>query len=228
MHSRSKREAERRRNVIIFSLCVLSVLLLILGARALWIRAGKKEEAKKASMKEEVSWEGAPPLDVQLLTVNDYSRPGIPMEQINGIAVHYTANPGATAQQNRDYFENLKDSQLTQVSSHFIIGLKGEIIQCIPSSEISYATNERNVDTLSIECCHPDETGKLKKATYNSLVDLTAWLCNRFMLSTEDIIRHYDVTGKNCPKYFVENPEKWEEFKEAVHTKMEKLKEEFQ
>ncbi len=211
--------------MIIFCLCVCSVLLLILAARAVWNRAGEKEKEKKAQLREEVSWEGAPPLDVQLLTVNDYSRPAIPLEQINGIAVHYTANPGATAQQNRDYFENLKDSQQTQVSSHFVIGLEGEIIQCIPSSEMSYATNERNVDTLSIECCHPDETGKLKKATYNSLVDLTAWLCSRFMLSTDDIIRHYDVTGKNCPKYFVENPEKWEQFKEDVHKKMENLKE---
>ncbi len=227
-YRRSKRIAERRRNVIIFSLCACSVLLLILAARAVWNRAGEKEEEKKAQLQEEVSWEGAPPLDVQLLTVNDYSRPAIPLEQINGIAVHYTANPGATAQQNRDYFENLKDSQQTQVSSHFVIGLEGEIIQCIPSSEMSYATNERNVDTLSIECCHPDETGKLKKATYNSLVDLTAWLCSRFILSTDDIIRHYDVTGKNCPKYFVENPEKWEQFKEDVHKKMENLKEEAQ
>ena len=151
--------------MIIFSLCACSVLLLILAARAVWNRSGEKEEEKKAQLQEEVSWEGAPPLDVQLLTVNDYSRPAIPLEQINGIAVHYTANPGATAQQNRDYFENLKDSQQTQVSSHFVIGLEGEIIQCIPSSEMSYATNERNVDTLSIECCHPDETGKLKKAT---------------------------------------------------------------
>ena len=214
--------------MIIFSLCACSVLLLILAARAIWNRAGEKEEEKKAQLQEEVSWEGAPPLDVQLLTVYDYSRPAIPLEQINGIAVHYTANPGATAQQNRDYFENLKDSQQTQVSSHFVIGLEGEIIQCIPSSEMSYATNERNVDTLSIECCHPDETGKLKKATYNSLVDLTAWLCSRFILSTDDIIRHYDVTGKNCPKYFVENPEKWEQFKEDVHKKMENLKEEAQ
>ena len=227
-YSRTKRIAERRRNVIIFSLCACSVLLLILAARAIWNRAGEKEKEKKAQLQEEVSWEGAPPLDVQLLTVNDYSRPAIPLEQINGIAVHYTANPGATAQQNRDYFENLKDSQQTQVSSHFVIGLEGEIIQCIPSSEMSYATNERNVDTLSIECCHPDETGKLKKATYNSLVDLTAWLCSRFILSTDDIIRHYDVTGKNCPKYFVENPERWEQFKEDGHKKMENLKEEAQ
>lgn len=214
--------------MIIFSLCVCSVLLLILGARAVWLRSVEKEKEKRARLQAEVSWEGAPPLDVQLLTVNEYSRPAIPMEEVNGIAVHYTANPGATAQQNRDYFENLKDSHQTQVSSHFVIGLEGEIIQCIPSSEMSYATNERNVDTLSIECCHPDESGKFEQATYDSLVDLVAWLCNRFMLSTDDIIRHYDVTGKNCPKYFVENPEEWEEFKEAVHNKMEELKEEFQ
>ena len=35
------------------------------------------------------------------------------------------------------------------------------------------------------------------------------------------MIRHYDVTGKNCPKYFVENPEAWEQLKEDVHTRME-------
>ena len=202
--------------MIIFSLCACSVLLLILAARAIWNRAGEKEKEKKAQLQEEVSWEGAPPLDVQLLTVNDYSRPAIPLEQINGIAVHYTANPGATAQQNRDYFENLKDSQQTQVSSHFVIGLEGEIIQCIPSSEMSYATNERNVDTLSIECCHPDESGEFTQATYDSLVKLTAWLCDELKISRKHVIRHYDVTGKSCPKYFVDNEEAWTTFKEDV------------
>lgn len=209
--------------MIVVSLCILSLLFLGLGGRAVWLHA-KEKEAQKRALLLEASWEGAPPLDVQLLTVNDYSRPGIPLEQINGIAIHYTANPGATAQQNRDYFENLKDSHITQASSHFIVGLEGEIVQCIPSSEISYATNERNVDTLSIECCHPDETGEFTQATYASVVELTAWLCGRFMLSTDDLIRHYDVTGKNCPKYFVEHPEAWEQFKEDVHTKMEEQK----
>lgn len=49
-----------------------------------------------------------PPLDVQLLTVNEYSRPGITLVQVNGIVIHYTANPGTSAQDNRNYFENLK------------------------------------------------------------------------------------------------------------------------
>ena len=68
-------------------------------------------------------------------------------------------------------------------------------------------------DTLSIECCHVDESGAFTDATYISLVRLTGWLCYRFNLTSEDVIRHYDVTGKNCPKYYVEHPDKWQEFK---------------
>lgn len=153
-----------------------------------------------------------PELDVELLTINEYSRPGTALEKIRGIVVHYTANPKSTAIQNRNYFEGLKDSGASKVSSHFVIGLDGEIVQCIPSSEISYASNERNVDTLSIECCHSDETGKFNKDTYKSLVHLTAWLCCEFNLSPDDIIRHYDVTGKNCPKYYVEHEKEWEKY----------------
>ena len=155
-------------------------------------------------------------MDVQLLTMNPESRPGIALEKINGIVIHYTANPGTTAQNNRDYFEGLKDSHETQASSHFVIGMDGEIIQCIPSTEIAYASNDRNNDTLSIECCHPDESGKFTDATYRSLVQLTAWLCVKFGLTEDDVIRHYDVTGKNCPKYFVEHEDAWEDFKENV------------
>ena len=29
-------------------------------------------------------------------------------------------------------------------------------------------------------------------------------------------IRHYDVTGKTCPKWFVDNPEEWEKFKKEL------------
>ena len=94
------------------------------------------------------------------------------------------------------------------------MGIKGEIVQCIPSSEISYASNSRNSDTLSIECCHKDKSGKFTKETYQSLVELVGWLCQRFGLTSEQVIRHYDVTGKNCPKYFVEHEDEWEQFKE--------------
>ena len=64
-----------------------------------------------------------PDIDVELLTVNPYSRPGDATGRINGIVIHYTANPGSTAIDNRNYFEGLKDSHETQASSNFIVGL---------------------------------------------------------------------------------------------------------
>ena len=97
-----------------------------------------------------------------------------------------------------------------------MVGLEGEVIQCIPSTEMSYASNDRNVDTLSIECCHMDETGQFTQETYDSLVELTAWLCGKFNLPVEDVIRHYDVTGKECPIYYVKNEDAWTRFKEDV------------
>lgn len=160
--------------------------------------------------------EGAPYIDVELLTPNEYSRPQIPIESVNYIAIHYTANPGATAIANRNYFENLANTHDTKVSSHFVVGLDGEVVQCIPTSEMSYATNSRNVDTISIECCHLDETGKFNDSTYDSVVKLTAWLCVRFGLTSENVIRHYDVTGKDCPKYYVENPDAWLQMKADI------------
>ena len=157
-----------------------------------------------------------PDLDVELLTVNPYSRPGTALTQVNGIVIHYTANPGATAQNNRDYFENLSISHEAKVSSHFVVGLEGEVIQCIPTSEMSYATNSRNVDSISIECCHKDDTGVFEQETYDSVVKLAAWLCARFGLTSEQVIRHYDVTGKECPKYYVDHPDAWERMKADI------------
>ena len=215
---KAKAERKKRRKkvmiqkITIFGAALLTACLIAVGGN----RIGAAIEERRLLEARNESFVGAPPFDVELLDVNEYSRPGIPLEQINGIVIHYTANPGSTAQNNRDYFEGLKDSHETKVSSHFVVGIEGEIVQCIPSSEIAYASNSRNSDTLSIECCHPDETGKFTDATYTSLVRLTGWLCYRFNLTSEDVIRHYDVTGKICPKYYVDHPEAWEQFKTDV------------
>lgn len=154
-----------------------------------------------------------PEITEDFLTVNENSRPGIKLEKVNGIVIHYTANPGTGAKANRDYFESRKDQENTavnKVSSHFVVGLDGEIIQCIPLNEIAYASNDRNQDTISIECCHPGKNGKFNKKTYHSLVKLCAWLCVRYEIADKtDIIRHYDVTGKLCPLYYVKHPSKW-------------------
>lgn len=146
------------------------------------------------------------------ISINEYSRPGEKTGKITGIVVHYVANPGSTAEQNRQYFDGLKLSRTTYASSNFIIGLDGEIIECVPLGEVAYASNNRNYDTISIECCHPDETGKFTDATYKSLVKLCRWLMDVYDIEVNNVIRHYDITGKICPKYFVEHEDEWREF----------------
>ena len=91
-------------------------------------------------------------------------------------------------------------------------------------AEIAYASNSRNEDTVSVEICHPDEEGRFERASYDRAVELTAWLCREFSLDPEeDVIRHYDVTGKNCPRYYVEHPQDWEGFRKDVSAALEAL-----
>ena len=151
-------------------------------------------------------------VDQQIIKVDGDSRRGVMLEGVRNIVIHYVGNPGSTAQQNRDYYA----SRSSDVSSHFVIGLKGEIIQCIPLHEKSSASNHRNKDTISIEVCHPDESGKFTDAAYQSLVKLTAWLLDVCDLDSDDVIRHYDITGKQCPLYFVTHEDAWKKFLQAV------------
>lgn len=163
-------------------------------------------------------------VEPMFLTPNPFSRAQEPLMEIKGIVVHYVANPSSTAINNRNYFESLKDQipeNAWSASSHFIIGLDGEIIQCMPLAEISYASNHRNRDTISIECCHPDETGQFYDSTYQSLVKLTAYLCRELKLEPSAVIRHHDVTGKICPKYFVDHWDMWQTFLNDVKQEIE-------
>lgn len=151
-----------------------------------------------------------------LLPRNPYSRPGDLLEEINGIVIHYVGNPGTTAAQNHSYFAGLARSGDTYASSHFLVGLEGEILQNVPLNEIAYCSNDRNSDTISIECCHPDEEGKFNDATYLSLVKLTRWLMDYYHLESNQVIRHYDVKGKECPLYYVRHPDAWAAFLEDL------------
>lgn len=155
-------------------------------------------------------------VDQQYIAEDGYSRNGRDLRRVRDIVIHYVGNPGSTAQANRDYF----DSSKSTVSAHFVVGLDGEVIQCIPLDEQSSASNHRNNDTISIEVCHPDSTGEFNPVTYARLVELTAWLCEEFRLDEDDIIRHHDVTGKLCPLYYVEHEDAWEQFKTDVKEKL--------
>lgn len=203
---RKTKRKKRIRAIIIF----LLVIALAVGAGfgILLYKNGGKMPQKPLNVK---TLDVPEYVDVKLLHVG-LARTGVKLVEINNIVIHYVGNPGSTAQNNRDYFNKID----TEVCSHFVIGLDGEIIQCVPIDEKSNASNNRNLDTISIEVCHPDDTGKFNEVTYASLVKLTAWLCDNSGLKAKDVIRHYDITGKECPKYFVDNESEWTRFLEDV------------
>jgi N-acetylmuramoyl-L-alanine amidase len=140
-----------------------------------------------------------------------------------GILVHYVGNPGSSALGNRNYFEAGAGGNHT--SAHYIIGLQGEVLLCVPENECAmhagkaYAAcyNEvcktNNSTLIGIECCHPGADGKFNDATTKSLIELVVDICIRNKLDPKDVKRHYDVTGKSCPMYYVQNPSAWNELK---------------
>ncbi len=240
--TREEWSRRRRRNkiILIFIIAILTLAILVMTVLITY-RVVQRDNISNQGLIHDIkddflgsNWDGIAAIEGQLsngveisseyLTPNEYSRPKTPLKDINSIVIHYTANPGTTAANNRSYFEGLAKKHTTYASSHYIIGLEGEIIQCIPLNEIAFASNNRNDDTLSIECCHEDETGRFNEATYASLVSLTAALCIEFDLGEEDIIRHYDVTEKLCPLYYVEHEDEWYEFRKEVMVKVEELK----
>ena len=174
------------------------------------------EETEKILDPEEEYYVPKPYIDEQLLSINQWSRPGEKLKSLDYIVIHYLGNPETTAQENRDYFESLKDLRNVSMSANYVVGIDGEIIHCVPDDEVAYASNSANSYSISIENCHKDETGELTDKTYTSLVDLTAYLSEQYGIDREHIIRHYDVTGKECPLYYVDHPDKWEAFLDDV------------
>lgn len=166
-------------------------------------------------------------LITDLIPLNPYSRPGTHLEVVKNVVVHYVGNPGSTAKNNRDYFANqpafAKLGKARYVSSHYVIGIDGEVIQCVPEDEIAYCSNAANSYSISIECCHPDSSGQFTSFTRSSLVELLVQLCKRYELTSEDIIRHYDVNGKKCPLYYVVHPDEWRNLKADVSAQLSSI-----
>lgn len=213
-YRKSRRKAGRGTSgIAVFLAFVLGIMIGLGGGYFLWGLERPNTVDLKAV--EVPKW-----VKQDFIRKNVFSRPDVSMTRVNNIVIHYVANPGSSAAGNRNYFDSLADQDPqkggTSTSSHFVVGLEGEVIQCIPVDEVAYANAPRNEDTISIEVCHPDESGKFNDVSYQSLVKLTAFLCRELKLTGADVIRHYDVNGKNCPKYYVENENAWEQFRKDV------------
>ena len=167
-----------------------------------------------------------------LLDPNPYSRPQYRIDKIKGLVVHFVANPMSLDYENRNFFNNRQYGKDRYGSAHEIIGFDNTVLVCIPDDEMAYhvgassymdgifkrlGTTYPNDCLYGIEFVHPDWTGKPSDVTYKTLIYRLADLCAKYNLDPiEDIYRHYDITGKNCPKYYVENPDEFDKMREEV------------
>ena len=154
----TKRQKRRKRFVVL-----IIEILILMALVFCFFNYYHRDRLEIAESIEIPDW-----INVQYIDEGNPSRTGLRLDGINNIVIHYVGNPGTTAQQNRDYY-NHEDSD---VCSHFVVGMDGEIIMCVPLIERSSASNHRNHDTISIEVCHPDESGKFTDESYAALVSL--------------------------------------------------------
>jgi hypothetical protein len=180
------------------------------------------------------TWKRAKRLIKKMINIQDrfltkgaaHGRPGAPMDP-KGIVVHYVGNAGSSAEANRGWFEG--GSGGASASAHYIIGLNGEILRLIPDNERAWHAGRsfgprwdamaktNNSRFIGIECCHPGPDGKFNEAAYNSLVELCALLCGKYGLDpVNDVYRHYDVCGKQCPLWYVSHPDGWAALKADI------------
>ncbi len=141
---------------------------------------------------------------------------------IRYVVIHYTANNGDTARGNANYFANND----VGASAHYFVD-EDEIWQSIKDGDTAWHCGAktyrnsycRNPNSLGVELCsRKDGNGKyyFKDETVDNAVLLVKILMTKYHIPVANILRHYDVTGKNCPAPFVEDKSAWENFKEGL------------
>jgi N-acetylmuramoyl-L-alanine amidase len=160
---------------------------------------------------------------------NKYTRPGTLLKGVKKIVLHWTANPGASADAHKRYFGGTAIQNKTYASAHIFVDPK-EAICIIPLNEMAYHANDEyekgfrgvkeiapnaNRCTIGVEMC-VEKDGVISDDTVKRTAEVIADLCKTYKLTENDIVRHYDVTHKPCPKPFIDDFKKFEDFKKQV------------
>lgn len=239
----SKRDYERRKATIkrvkavkrVLKLVLLYIIMVAFCVTGIWLTvvlydhykgkpSGGASLPPQSSQNNEAQTEAVAklqnvtlPTDVSAKIIDiGLARTGAKLSDFKGIVVHCVGIPGATADERHDYYAATDSS----VSSHFVVGLDGKTIMCVPLDEQANITGARNADTISIEYCHTTVDGLMSVDTYNVLVDLCAAILKGADLNTDSLLRHYDATEAQCPPYYVSHEDKWEKFKSDVADRM--------
>lgn len=170
----------------------------------------------------------------QFMKINKYGRPGTKRTKTTKIAWHFTGQHDVSAKNTVSYFSNVVangykvNGRYIYASSHLVVGLQGELYHIVPFNEIAYTTNSANYYSVALECATTGADDHYTDEEYKTMVKTGAWLAQTYKLDPRvDFIRHYDVTGKICPKYFVNNVKAWKQFKlDCYNYMIGKLREE--
>lgn len=141
------------------------------------------------------------------------------ISSIKYIVIHYTAGDGDTDENNAKYFNRT----VTQTSAHYFVD-SDSITQTVPDNYVAWAVGGKkynnnggrlfekcvNNNSISIELCDDVKNGVIYPSakTIQNALELTALLMKKYKVPKENVIRHYDVNGKPCPKYWVDDA-KW-------------------
>nr|DAZ45542.1 MAG TPA: N-acetylmuramoyl-L-alanine amidase [Caudoviricetes sp.] len=174
-----------------------------------------------------------PEMIEKFMKINRYGRPGTKRRRTTKIAFHFTGQHDVSAKNTVSYFSNVVangyrvNGRYIYASSHLVIGLQGELYHIVPFNEIAYTTNSANAYSIGVECATTGADDHYTDEEYKTMVKTGAWLAQTYKLDPRvDFIRHYDVTGKICPRYFVNNVKAWKQFKlDCYNYMIGKLKE---
>ena len=146
---------------------------------------------------------------------------------IKYLVYHYTANDGDTDENNAKYFHNNvvkasahrfvdDDSVTTSVPDNYVAWHCGGGLQ--GSKGHTYYKKCTNTNSIGIEMCDTKRNGKYEVTpkTRSNAIALGKELVKKYGIKKENVIRHYDVTGKNCPAYFVKDEEAWIKFRDEI------------
>lgn len=147
-------------------------------------------------------------------------------DRIKYIVVHYTAGNGDTARNNGNYFRSNKG--LGESAHFFVDGI--DVIQSVAVGDTawhcgagSYRHVEcRNANSIGVELCsRKNQAGRyyFDGAAVSQAADLIKRLMKQYGIDVDHVLRHYDVTGKNCPAPFVDDPAAWASFKQGLEVK---------
>lgn len=138
------------------------------------------------------------------------------------IVIHYVGAV-SSARANAKYFK----STYRGASAHYFVDEK-EIVQVVEDKDIAWHCGAnyykhltcRNSNSIGIEMCCYNNNGKIdvSEKVVERTIELTKELMAKYNIPVENVLRHYDVTGKNCPAPFVSNSNRWNDFRNRLKT----------